>query len=161
MNIDQELLQKTLNLSYFYLKFRPRTEKEMRDYLHKKAPKFNFTEEIIHTAIEELKEMRFVNDAQFVDWYVHAKQQSKPRSSFLLKQELARKGVPRDIIDTFFQDFEMDEDKASEQALERKWRSYRNLEPEKRYQRAVQFLMRKGFSYDVAKKAVARMEKER
>lgn len=159
--MDQELLQKALNLSYFYLKFRPRTEKEMRDYLHKKAPKFNFSEEIIDAAIEELTEMRFVNDVQFVEWYVNAKQQSKPRSSYLLKQELMRKGVPREIIDTFFMEFEMDESKASEQALERKWRSYRNLEPEKRYQRAIQFLMRKGFSYDNAKKAVARREKER
>lgn len=132
----------------------------MRDYLHKKAQKFQLTDTIIDSALEELKEMKFVNDIQFVDWYVNAKQQSKPRSGYLLKQELGRKGISRDIIDSFFQDFEMDEDKASTQALERKWRSYRNLEPEKRYQRAVQFLMRKGFSYDIAKKAVARMEKE-
>ena len=166
MDIQEEVKrEKALGLSFFYLKFRPRTEKEVRDYLHKKAPKYDFTQDIIDATLVRLKELKFVDDKTFIEWYVRNKMEAKPRSVYLLKQELFKKGAPRQLIDDYFVEADIDQDEAAYQALSRKWRTYNPenslKDPQKMFQRAVQFLMRKGFSYDAAKKAVARKQNDR
>jgi regulatory protein len=151
-------LQKALNFCYFYLKFRPRTEKEIFDYLHKHAERFKFSEEDISQALERLKELKFVNDKDFTARYIEQRQRGKPKGKPVLVQELARKGVPKDIIQEFFEDNPQDEDTACFQVLERKWHSYQRFDPEIRQQKAMNFLLRRGFLYSSIKNAVARME---
>ena len=151
-------LQKALNFCYFYLKFRPRTEKEIIDYLHKHSVKFKFSEEDISSALERLRELRFVNDKDFIAWYVEQRQRGKPKGKPVLAQELARKGVPRDIIQEYFEDNPQDEEKQAYEALSKKWNSYRRFDPKERQQKATNYLLRRGFSYSTIKNAVARME---
>ena len=151
-------LQKALNFCYFYLKFRPRTEKEIIDYLHKHSVKFKFSEEDIQGALERLRELKFVNDKDFIFWYIEQRQRGKPKGKSVLAQELAMKGVSRELIQNFFEDNPPDEEKLCLEALERKWHSYTRFDPKIRLQKATNYLMRRGFSYSIIKNAVARME---
>ena len=158
---DDELLQKARNLSYFYLKIRPRSEWEIREYLLKKVKKYGFTESIIDDTVTRLKELKFVNDKEYVEWYVRVRSREKPRSEYLLKLELKRRGIAQSHLEDYFEDDVIDEEKLAVEALSRVWRRISREEKQKRFQKAMSHLARRGFRYDVIKKAIAEMEEKR
>ncbi|MDQ3238945.1 MAG: RecX family transcriptional regulator [bacterium] len=49
--------------------------------------------------VDQLKKDRFVDDARFAAEWVYSRVRSKPRGEFILKMELAKKGIPKDLID--------------------------------------------------------------
>lgn len=150
----EELLHKALNLSYFYLKFRPRSKHEMGVYLRKKG----FEESVIAEAISMLEMQKFVNDDAFVGWYVTSRGSAKPRSRYVLERELSRFGIDKQIIEIHFADEPVDEEELAYKALSVRWRRYASLEPDDRFKKAAAFLSRRGFSYDLIKKTIAKCE---
>lgn len=148
--MTEDSLQPYLNRAYHFLKFRLRTEKELRDYLiRKKAPA-----DLIEKIINKLKKSKFINDKEFIKWWVDQRSYFKPKGRFVLKQELLRKGIAKDLIDDFFENYENnDEDGLAIKALEKKRPSLERLGEKERYQKAINFLLRRGFSFDSAKKA--------
>lgn len=155
---DDELLQKALGLSYFYLKLRPRSEWEIREYLAKKTKRYPFTEVIVNNAVARLKELKFLNDKEYVEWYVRVRSREKPRSAYLLRLELKRRGISQSDLEDYFEDDVVDEEKLAVEALSRVWRRIGREERQKRFQKAVSHLARRGFRYDLIKKAIAEME---
>ncbi len=56
---------------------------------------------------------------------------------------------------------DISEEELAKQALEKKMRSWKNIDPHKFKQKAYEFLMRRGFEYEVVKNAVEKLgEKE-
>jgi regulatory protein len=157
--MDDELYHRVLNLAYFYLKFRPRTKKEVIDYLVKKSPRFHFDQKIIEQVINELLEEDLVNDENFVSWFVEQRSHGKPKGRFALIAELLRFGIQKDLIDEYFEKNELDEDTLAYQALSRRWSLWSTLPHEKRYQKAVAFLSRRGFNFDIIRKAIDVLQK--
>lgn len=153
-----ELLAKAQWLSYFYLQFRPRTEHEMREYLIKKKSKHKLTDEVIDMQITSLKEEGLVNDKLFISWLVDVRSRTKQRSAMLLKRELMKHGVDKDLITGFFEDKPLDELPLALQALKVRWRRFENLDKRKRFEKAARFLQGRGFSYGIIKNAIAEME---
>lgn len=156
----QELLQRALGLSYFYLKFRPRTRHEMLEYLNKRKTKYGFTDDIIEEVLQTLEEQKFVDDMSFVDWYVASRSKGKPKSRFALERELVMHGVEKQTLDDFFSTTELDEDTLAYNAVSSRWRMWSGLEKKLRFQKAANFLMRRGFSYDIIKKTIAKYEEK-
>lgn len=148
--MEDDLFQHYLNRAYYFLKFRLRTEREMRDYLIRKKAQADLIEKII----KKLKESKFIDDKEFIKWWVDQRSSFKPKGSFVLKQELLRKGIEKDLIDNYFNSAEDDnEEGLAVKALEKKKASLGRFKGKVRYQKAVNFLLRRGFSFDVAKKA--------
>lgn len=159
---ESEARQKLMNYAYFYLNIRPRTVKEVRDYLAKKAKKFHIdTPGVEQSVIERLLELKLLNDQEFVRWYIEGKYASSKKSVFLLKQELSRVGISKDFIDEYFAGRQVDDTSAARDALTQKWRRI-SLIPDKkqRFSKAASLLARKGFSYDIIKKTIAELEGE-
>lgn len=148
--MDDELLQKVLNKAYFFLKFRPRTEKEIKSYLTKKFKEIK--PEIIKTAIDKLKRQNLINDRDFIQWYIDQRVSFHPKSLYVLKKELLSHGINQQLIDEFFEKHFLDEEKLAFEALKNKWERFRNLSKEKKYQKAISFLLRRGFDFSLAKK---------
>jgi SOS response regulatory protein OraA/RecX len=42
--------------------------------------------------------------------------------------------------------------------LERKWKNFQFLEPRERQRKAIEFLVRRGFDYDIAKEVIKQIE---
>lgn len=158
--MDDEVRQKLLNYAYFYLNVRPRTVKEMRDYLAKKAKKLNSTPGVEESVIERLLELNLLDDGEFLRWYVEGKYASSQKSTFLLRQEMTKKGVPKELMDEYFAGRDVDEVPAARDALKLKWRRYSQYEAKERFKKAASFLSRRGFSYDIIKKTIAEYEEE-
>lgn len=157
---DNEVLSKALNRAYFFLKFRPRTRKELEDYLQKKAKRLKLTEAQIIKTLSKLKEQGFIDDKAFIEWYVNQRSRLKPKSRFLLGRELFKLGISREQADSYFEKHTVDEDRLASRALAPRWSRLKQLSWEKRFQRASSFLRLRGFGYEVIKKTIAEFEKK-
>jgi len=151
---DREIFQKALNFSYFFLKFRPRTKKEVINYLNKKSKKYHFSQETITEVIKQLEEENLVNDKGFISWFVDQRSRAKPKSQFVLKGELLRLGIEKDLIDQYFSEHEIDEYALASLASQRKLRSLVHLSPEKQREKLTSFLLRRGFSFEIIKQVI-------
>lgn len=150
----KQLLETLLQKCYRFLSLRNRTEKEMRDYLGKKIQRFklNNPQELIEKAIQQLKEQDLIDDKKFIEWWVEQRSYFKPKGPFVLKQELLEKGVAHDLIRQYFEENKIDELALAKQVLQKKQKTLVNLEKEEKFKKASEFLMRRGFSYELAKK---------
>lgn len=134
-----------------FLSFRRRTEKEIRDKLRKKG----FDDKSIRTTIDKLKEYDLVNDSEFAAAWVKERLAYKPRGKRLLAQELWKRGIKKGIIDQVTEELCRDEEKSAAELLEKVKGRYKNLDPKVARRRMYGLLMRRGFSYETAKNALA------
>lgn len=153
-----EDLHLLLNHAYFYLKFRPRTIKEMRDYLYRKIKGKHWSQDDVEKVIKTLEEGGLLNDAEFIKWFVRERNILKPKSEFVLKRELSRFGAPKDLIDEYFSQHQLNEEELAEKSLRGKWARLATLDKKKRFEKAASFLARRGFSYDLIRKTISMME---
>lgn len=147
---------------------RQRSEREVRDYMRnlsfkrKLKDQEEISETIIEMVIERLKVKQLLNDTQFAEDWLRARQTSKKKGQIAIKSELMQKGIAKDVIDQLISEnvTEDSEQKLAVEALEKKARSFRLLEVQEFKQKSLQFLMRKGFTYDVAKDVVEEFVKK-
>lgn len=145
--MEKSDFDKALTLSYFYLKFRPRTRREVELYLEKRAQKYRFAPDVIPSVIQMLEQQKYIDDKKFVDMYVKDRLNLKPRSVFLVRQELGRLGIPKDLLDSYFDTHPADDSSTAVILLQKKMHTYNRLPARERFSKAVSYLRRKGFSY--------------
>jgi len=155
----QKHLDKALNRCYFYLKHRPRTEKEIYFYLYKKANKYKINQKDIADIILELKEKSYLDDKKFIDWFVSKRLSTKPKAVFIIKNELKRLGIKDDLINEYFEDVEINEYDLAIKLLTKVNRRFINLEADKKKEKQYSYLLSRGFKYDDIKKAVEEFNK--
>jgi len=153
--MDQQKKQKhvLMNKAFFYLRFRARSESEMRQYLLQKAEIYKYNNDIVEQTIKELKKSNYINDFEFAQAFVHSRSLSNPKGNYAITQELKKKGVAKSIIEDVLRNNEIDEALRAHRVLLKKHNILAHLPAEKRKQRALGYLQRRGFSYDVAKRA--------
>lgn len=145
--------EKLLNSSYRFLSYRPRSEKEIRDYLKKKKAS-NLT---IKNIIQKLISNKFIDDEEFTRWWIEQRTKIKPKGVRFIKFELKQKGIDKDLIEKVFEDSSEEIITDFEKALnlaQRRMTRYKNEEPRKRYEKLARFLASKGFDFDVIKKVI-------
>jgi len=104
--------KKSLN----FLSFRPRSEKELRDYLKKKKCDELTAERIV----ENFKEHKFINDEEFAKWFIEQRTLLRPKAARLIKMELKQKGIDKDLIEQLLENGkDSDFDKAKKLAEKR------------------------------------------
>lgn len=132
----------------------------MKIYLEKKAKKFSYTQLSIEKAMKKLVDQKLINDKQYISWFMEIRGSSKKKSANFLKNELRVRGVPSDIISSYFDENIIDEHEGAARALRSAWRRFQNEDEKKRFQKAAAFLQRKGFGYGVIKRAIADLEEK-
>lgn len=165
--LSEAEIGKLIEKVYGLLNIRERSEKEIRDYLRqlsfkrKLKEKDELSEIIIEALIEKLKKRDLINDLRFAREWTDARRKSKNKGINALKSELFQKGIAREIVDEVLSaESEISEESLATQALKKKLRLWQNL-PEMEYkQKALRFLMGKGFNYDLAKEVVENCLKE-
>lgn len=158
---EKEMVEKLLNRCYRLLTLRPRTEKEIKDYLYqifKKKKLKGLTEkdfnQIRDKIIQLLKKEKLLDDKKFIDWWVEQRSYFKPRGRFVLKGELLKKGVAKDLIDDFFEQHKIDERELARRVLVKKQKRLSGLKKKEKFEKGMSLLLRRGFSYSAAKKTL-------
>lgn len=146
--------QRCLNAALHYLSYRPRSENEIKDRL--KRGKYNTeTREMV---IIRLKEKGYIDDLAFARFWQDNRQSFNPRSRWLTRMELKKKGVDGSIIDQVINDID-DVDSAYQAALGKINKI--SLSDYQTYRRRMgDYLRRRGFNYEVIKKTVERTWEE-
>lgn len=149
--ISKNEFQKLLDRTFRLLSYRPRSEKEIRDYLkrRKSSPKS------IEIIIEKLKRLNQINDEKFASWWVRQRITFRPRGKFGLSMELKQKGIGKEIIEKVVNE-KVDELPLAMKLAQKKLKTYQNLPKREFYQKMFAFLARRGFSWETIKKTVAK-----
>ncbi len=153
---------KLMERMYRLWNIRARSEKEARDYLRNLSfkRKLKGQEEISPMVIESLKDKLkkkgMLSDEQFAKMWVEARRKSKQKGKIALKSELYQKGIDRELIDKVLEEGSTpeSEEQLAKQALEKKMKSWKNLPPLEFRKKAYEFLLRRGFEYELVKSVV-------
>jgi len=144
---------KFFNRALRFLSFRPRSEKEMLDYLKKKQVDDLNSRKII----DKLKENKFLNDEEFARWWAEQRTLVKPRAWRVIKIELKQKGISKEIIEELAQDTEFKLQNDLEMAIklaQKRLPRYKNLPKQEIYQKLGRHLASKGFDWETVKKSI-------
>lgn len=147
--MNSEVFEKYYNKALKFLSYRPRSEKEIVDKLLRKKA----SQEIINRIIKKLKEYKFIDDKEFVKWWIEQRTNFKPRSLRLIKMELGQKGIDKDLMDQVIDDLRLtiDDLASAKKLIEKKLPRYKGLDRDKKFQKIARYLASKGFNYDVIK----------
>ena len=140
-----------LNAVAHYLSYRPRSEFELRERLHQRG----FDGDSIEAVLAKLKEQGLVDDMAFAQFWKDNRESFSPRSQWLTKLELRRKGVANNIIDQIADTID-DEDSAYRAALS-KARSLPLSDYQSFRRRLGGYLKRRGFGYGVINHTIERL----
>lgn len=161
LKVEQELsegeIEKILKKAEFQkvsdklLKFatlRPRSEKEINDWLRKHK-----VYKSLHKGLfNRLKRLELMDDEKFAKWWLGQRIQFKFKSKRELENELRIKGINNNIIEDVLSEVDIDEGKIAKELLEKKryrWEKLPRIEAKKKMS---EFLARKGFDWGVIKK---------
>ncbi len=119
---EEKLFQAALR----YLAIRPRSIKEMTDYLTRKSADPAWIPRII----DRLKQYRYLDDEVFARIFIENRKRNHPKSRFALTHELKQKGISARIIES--QLASCDDIQMACKALSARIRHWRHLDPEVR-----------------------------
>ena len=145
--LEDEQRKGAKDKAFRLLAVRARSEKEIRDRLKQSS----YTPPTIEWTIAELKRIGLLNDYEFAQMYSRSRMAIHPVGSFLLRRELGNKGVAEADIEAGIAEAyqETNEtDVARRLAAQRKQR-YMNLDEKKAKKRVSDFLLRRGFGWDI------------
>jgi regulatory protein len=142
------------------LAFRARASAELaRSLVRKGEPK-----ELVDRAIARLQDQGLLDDAAFAQSFTRAKVLGAQQSRRRVQQDLARKGVARQVSDVaiaaVFEDEGVDQREMVEAAARKKLRSLVKLDPVVRRRRLYAFLARRGYDGDDIRKAMEAVGEE-
>ncbi len=139
-----------------FLSIRPRSEAEVRRNLEEAR----FLPGAIDAALDRLKRAELVDDRAFTQFWLENRSQFSPRAARALQAELRQKGVAAETIAEALQAAAHDDGAAALQAARPKARRLAGLDARGFKQKLGSYLVRRGFSYDVALEAVSRAWQE-
>src|SRR5258708_6957747 len=94
----------------------------------------------------KLKNLELIDDTKFAKWWIEIRQSFSPKSKRVLNNELQIKGINKEIITEALKEIDIDEEKIAVDLLNKK----RFEDDKKRFA----YLVRKGFDFEIAKKAI-------
>ena len=129
---------------------RPRSEREFVSWLRK----YKVHKSIHQELFNRLKRLEFLNDRKFTAWWVEQRQQFRPKSKRVLKQELRLKGINTKIIEEVLEEAKVDEITLAKNLIKKKkymWEKYDSFLARKKM---ADYLLRHGFDWEVIKKVL-------
>lgn len=131
------------------------TVSEMRNKLWQYAKRRKaLYKEDFDRIIERLKELKYLDDDQYIQDYVAERIKIRPRGRRLLMLELRYKGIPQDLVKAAFEEIEIDEERVACVLLTKRVKRWQKLPREKQRMKAYQLLYSRGFGRDAIYKAL-------
>ena len=129
--MDNPYYERLVNAALRLVSFRPRSEKELNDFLKGKLKKWKVVgEPLVKKAVDRMRELGYVDDRKFTEWWIEQRNAFRPRGKRALQFELKRKGISGTFV--------FDEFAAAKKAIVK-------MKPQ---QEVYAFLAARGFSSD-------------
>lgn len=153
--LDEQAVKEYLRLSeegklkvrtFDWLTLRPRSAKELKDYLRKKK----LSDEVITAWTADFQNKNYQNDTSFALWWVGQRRKQLKSESYI-RQELRTKGVASEIINEALATDENSDTDALAALIEKKRRQLKYQDN----QMLLEYLVRKGYRYSLVKELLA------
>jgi len=151
-----EALDRAQKIAVNFISYRPRSLREVVNKLVSKG----FSSELSNRVAGHLQAVNLLNDLEFARMFVRDKLRGKPIGKAMMRRKLIEKGIAPHTIERVIRETisEEDEQQAALKLLERKLRRadhrFAKLDAPRRRKRLLDYLLRRGFSSDVAVKTV-------
>lgn len=154
--MDQTEYERLLGYSIRFVSFRPRSEKEFRDFLARKLKKTHTYADpsVMEKVISRMRDLGYLDDRKFAAWWIEQRQSFKPKGSRLVAMELQARGVSRDVVAEFVS---KDSTSGANTALLKKIPSWKSYPMDIQKKKANEFLLRRGFDWDTISRVVDAM----
>lgn len=150
----QDVWESAYQAALRYIALRPRSEKEVRQYLERRG----LGREIVEGLLGRLSESGWVDDGAFAAFWVDNREAFRPKGRWALSAELRAKGVDGETIEAALAP--LDEEESAQRAAEKVLRRYAALDGETFRRRLLGYLQRRGFALDVCRHTVERLWRE-
>lgn len=145
--MDNPYYEKLVNAAIRFVSFRPRSEKELRDFFTQKLTKWKVSGDVlINKVIARMGELGYVDDEKFAEWWVEQRNAFRPKGAALLARELYQKGISRDLIEEVLGQSKGSEKEMARAVAEKKLKLLKNVSPLEKKKKLYGFLGRRGFS---------------
>jgi regulatory protein len=144
------------NIAINFISYRPRSSKEVILHLTKKG----FEQECAEGVTLHLQSVKMIDDNQFAYAFVRDKLKRKPTGLGLLRQQLLSKGISSAMADKVLTELVSPQNQqasallAAKRKIQLTQRAAKKNDAEKRKKRILDFLLRRGFSYEIALKTI-------
>jgi len=161
---SEEKRSALLQLIIEYVAIRPRSTREISDYIDKilkrkfKLEKIG-TEELLlkKSLIEYLIEKKYVDDSDFAKWWINNRVDFKNMSKKAIKYELLKKGISENLIEENLTELYSEEDEKTkiQNIILKKYKGIviSELNPKDK-QKVISFLYNKGYNYELIKEII-------
>ena len=141
-----------------FLSFRPRSEFEINEYMLRKEVGGETREMVL----EKLKNLNLIDDEAFARQWIEFRTHGRPEGKTLIKMELRRKGVDKEIIDKLLSE---ERGSASEKILAEKYgraklKRFKNLPALEAKRKLYSALMMRGFSGETVREVIDKLLKK-
>ncbi len=152
-----DIRQKAYDRALHYLSYRPRSAAELRRNL----VEADFDPDTVEETLARLAEQGYLDDAEFARFWVENRQRFRPKGERALRQELRQRGLDADTIAGALERLDTAEAayRAAQPRAER-LAQLAQVDPTSFRRKLSDFLLRRGFDYDVIAEAVARLLRE-
>jgi len=154
--------QKLRDGALHFLSFRPRSEKEIRDYLKKKVYKLkaeNQQSDLVDQVIKKLYDQKLVDDQGFAVWWCQQRAKFRPRGERAILMELRQKGVEEEVAREALKEC-FNEEESIAKLVAKKQKSWQKFSSRERRQKMGQYLFRLGFSWPSIRSAIDSLEEK-
>lgn len=150
-----DLFQRCFGAALYFLGYRPRSESEVRQRLHRRG----FSGYIVDRVIAVLRERKLIDDLAFAQYWKDNRLLYNQRSRRLMKVELRQKGVATEAVDEALAD--VDDEVSAYEAATKKVSTLASLNYHEFYRRLYGHLQRRGFDSETVRSVVERLWQER
>ena len=132
---------------------RPRSTREISDYLYRQTrtktylvkgerrERIGMAPELSQRIVNKLIEKKYLNDENFARYWVENRNLKKGISERTLKQELLKKGVSQEIVNTVIENSERNDEEELKKVIVKRRHRYENDD------KFIKYLVSKGYQY--------------
>lgn len=154
--LEMERFERERRRAMIYLAHKPRTMQEVRNRLRRA----DCPNDVAEAVVVEMTERGLLDDAAYTAAYVETRMSGRGYGPHRIRQELVRRGVERRIIKDALDEVAGGDREANlaRSLAEKRWhRLQTETDDRKRRKRLMDYLVRRGFSYEIVRETVDRV----
>lgn len=156
--VYEDEIRKAFNRALHYLGFRMRSEFEVK----KKLLELGYGEAIVLEALVKLKNLGFLNDETYSEALLQTRKNSSSKGPKAIQQEMQKKGVGKELQLKVLESYSEDEQlEIATKLAEKTAHANRSAVPAQLKQKIQNALLRKGYSFELIKQALANVNFDR
>ena len=139
------------------LSLRPKTSAQLRKQLIDKG----FDSRVVTTVVSDLTRCGYLDDEAFAAEFVQHRIRSRRHGVVRIRRDLARKGVPPDVVERAVSQLEGEVDWRSvtvDEAKKKLISMSANVDPDRRRRRLYDHLARRGFPFDIIRSVMEELD---